>query len=219
MVDYKHFAQVRRIKQLFMSMIFVLVLIGGWFYPFLGYFIPLCMVLGLGIAVSRGRKWCDWYCPRGSFLDYAMSRFSPKKEIPGVLKNFRLRIGVLSVLMIIMLAQIILRWPDPYKIGKFFVTMLTVTTLLGVILALVYHQRSWCFICPIGSMSNWVGRKKHVLKINSSDCVECKLCTKVCPMQIRPYSYKKEGEQLILDGDCLKCASCVSACPKKALSL
>ena len=219
MTDYKVFEKKRRVKQMFLAAVFVLVLMGGWFYPLLGFFIPACMALGLSIAFSRGRKWCDWYCPRGSFWDYVLKPFSPKKEIPLIFKNMVFRISVLTLLMAAMTFQIIKRWPNPYKIGSFFVLLLTVTTGLGIILALFLHQRLWCYLCPIGSISNLAGRNKKPLYIDSETCVECKMCAKVCPMQIKPYAFKKQGREKVGDFDCLKCASCVAACPKKSLSL
>lgn len=42
----------RRIEQLIMGVIFLVILIGGWFNPLFGYFIPLCMVLGISIGLS-----------------------------------------------------------------------------------------------------------------------------------------------------------------------
>ena len=63
MSRFKTFAAHRRAKQVIMTVLFFAVLFGGWFLPLLGYFIPACMVLGVGIAVRRGRKWCDWYAP------------------------------------------------------------------------------------------------------------------------------------------------------------
>ena len=219
MKEHSMFIKHRRVKQLLMAIVFIFVLLGGWFYPLLGYFIPACMLIGIGIALSKGRKWCDWYCPRGSFWDIMIEPFSRKKEIPGFIKSLPIRIGVVVLLMTLMSIQIIRRWPDPYSIGAFFVTMLTVTTALGVIAALLFHQRIWCYVCPIGSMSNWVGKDKHMLQINSEQCVECKLCAKICPMQIKPYTYKKEGTQVVKDYDCLKCGSCVALCPKHSLSL
>jgi ferredoxin len=112
-----------------------------------------------------------------------------------------------------------LRWPSIDRIGMFFVFMLTVTTVLGIILALIFHQRSWCYACPIGTLSNWVGRGKEELGIDSKLCTECGLCYKVCPMQIEPYKFKKEKVESVADGDCLKCGLCVAACPVKALSM
>ncbi len=218
MTEYKVLEKKRGTRQFFMAVIFFIILIGGWKYPLLGYFIPLCMLLGIGIAFFKGRKWCDWFCPRGSFFDVLIMPLSPKREIPKFFKGLLLRISFLSFLMLMMTIQIIKRWPSPYKIGMFFVILLTVTTIIGVILALISHHRAWCCFCPIGSMANWAGRKKHPLKINPSPCTECKLCYKICPIQIAPYTFKNKGMELVKDNDCLKCKLCVSACPKKALS-
>jgi len=218
MAEYKIFQKQRKIRQFIMGIFFLIILIGGWRYSLLGYFIPLCMLLGIGIGLSKGRKWCDWFCPRGSFFDAMIKPISPPKEIPKFFKGLPLRIGMLSFLMLMMTFQIIKRWPNPYKIGMFFVILLTVTTVLGIILALLSHQRTWCCFCPIGSMANWVGRKRRPLKIDSKLCTECKLCHKVCPIQVAPFEFKKEETELIKDGDCLKCSLCVLACPKKALN-
>ena len=219
MTEYKIFEKKRKIRQSIMGIVFLVVLIGGWKYPLLGYFIPLCMFLGMGLGLFRGRKWCDWFCPRGSFFDAFIKPVSPKKEIPKFFKGLPLRIGMLSFLMLMMALQIIKRWPNPYKIGMFFVTLLTVTTILGIILALIYHQRTWCCFCPIGSMANWVGRWRYSLRIDSKLCTECELCYKICPIQVAPFKFKKAGLETIKDWDCLKCKLCVSACPKKALNL
>ena len=202
-----------------MAIIFLIILIGGWKYSLLGYFIPLCMLLGISIGLFKGRKWCDWFCPRGSFFDVLIKPISPKKKISKFFKGLPLRIGFLSFLILMMTWQIIKRWPNPYKIGMFFVMLLAVTTILGIILALIFHQRSWCCFCPIGSMANWVGKRKYPLKIDSKLCTECRLCYKVCPIQIAPFKFKKEEIELIQDGDCLKCKLCVVICPKRALSL
>jgi ferredoxin-type protein NapH len=209
---------IRKVKQFFMGIVFVAILNLGWFYPLLGYFIPFCMLFGIAIGVFRGRKWCDWYCPRGSFYDAFISSISPKRKIPALLKSIYFRVGVLIFLMLVMTFNLVRRWPDPYKIGMFFVTLITISTSAGIILALFFHQRSWCLICPIGTMANLIGKKKHMLTIDSDLCVECKLCQKVCPIQIRPYEFKGKGMQIIKDGDCLKCELCTAACPKKALN-
>lgn len=218
MDEYKTLQKKRIIKQFFMAGLFLLVIVGGWRYPLLGYFIPFCMLLGIGIGFFKGRKWCDWLCPRGSFFDVLIKPISLKKEIPTCFKGLPLRIGMLSFLMLMMAIQIIKRWPNPYKIGMFFVMLLTVTTILGIILALFFHQRTWCCFCPIGSMANWVGKRKYSLKIDSKLCTECKLCHKVCPIQVAPFVFKSQGIQPVGDGDCLKCNLCVFACPSKALN-
>jgi polyferredoxin len=218
--DYEREITRRRGVQIVMAVAFLGIVIGGWRYPLLGYFIPLCMLLGVGLAVVRGRKWCDWACPRAGFLDGVVRPLSPERRIPRIFKSTGLRIIVMAILMGIMISQLIRLWPDPYKMGGFFVLMLSVTTVIGIMFGLFMHQRVWCCICPIGSMSNWVGKKKYPLTLASDLCVECGVCHDVCRIQINPGSFKTAGsDAMVADGDCLKCGLCVAACPKKALSL
>jgi len=217
MEEYKFWQQKRKIKQLLMAIVFILIVIFGWQYPLLGYFIPLCMLLGIAIGLVRGRKWCDWYCPRGSFYDALINNISPKRKIPILLKSMYFRIAVLTLLMMVMTYNLFRRWPNPDKIGMFFVTLITITTILGVILAVIFHPRSWCSFCPIGTVVNLIGKNKAPLKIDSGLCVECKLCFQACPMQIKPYLYKKQGIETVGDADCLKCGLCVAVCPKKGV--
>lgn len=200
-----------------MAPVFLAIIIAGWRYPVLGYFIPFCMVLGISFGLWRGRIWCDWLCPRGSFYDSLVSTISPKKEIPALFKNMFFRIGVIIVLMGLMTFNLVLRWPDVNKIGLFFVILLTVTTIAGIILALIFHHRSWCSFCPIGTMVNLVGGSRFPLKIDSGLCIDCKKCAQVCPLQIKPFVYKTAGVQLVKDPDCFKCNLCVAVCPEKAL--
>ena len=214
---FRLYEQKREAKQLLGSIVFIFILLAGWYVPLLGYFIPLCMLSGIGIGLFRGRKWCDWYCPRGSFYDALAGKLSPQRKIPAALRNMYLRIGVLFLLMLIMGFNLFKRWPNPTMIGMFFVIMLSITTVIGVILAIVFHQRSWCLICPIGTAINLIGRNKYPVEIDSSLCVECKLCAKVCPVQIKPYTFKSKGRQAVRDGDCLRCGLCIAVCPKKAL--
>lgn len=213
----KRTKRARRIKQYGMGGLFLALLGAGWIFPVIGYFIPLCMVAGVGVATVRGRSWCNWYCPRGSFADSFMKLISPEKKIPEVLKSLPVRVGVLAFLMAMLTYQILRLWPDFYAIGGFFMVLLTITTIVGIILGVFFHQRSWCYICPIGSLSSWVGKGKYLLKMNTDACVNCKLCAKTCPMQLAP-NEMKEGTAMVHKGDCLKCGLCVTVCPREALS-
>ena len=197
-----------------------LATIGGWWYPVLGYFLPLCLMVGMSLAPARGRKWCDWLCPRGSALEVVFSRFRKKGRIPAVLKNPALRVGVLLALMAVVIIRIPKAWPDVHAMGSVFVLMLTVTTVVAVVLALFSHPRAWCAFCPGGTMANWVGRGRFPLMIQSK-CTACKKCDKVCPIQVRRWEHRPvEGPAVAVpEPDCLKCGLCVAACPQGALRL
>lgn len=191
-----------------------LVVIGGWFFPVLGFLLLGCIAGALAIAPFKGRAWCDWMCPRGSFYDLFLQKFSRKRNIPAFFKKKQFRILMISLLFGVLGSQIYMSWGDIDRIGLAMVTLLTVTTSTGIILGIIYQQRIWCHICPVGTLSNYMSEGKYPLNINET-CVDCKVCSKVCPMQLNPYSYKEDG--IMGDNDCIKCSICVAACPKKAL--
>jgi ferredoxin-type protein NapH len=211
-------AQVRRrIKQIVVGTAFPLVLGAGWFYPPLGYFIPVCMLMGIGLATFRGRSWCNWLCPRGSFEDAWLARISPKRQIPRVVRAAPLRIGVMAALLGLLTWQTIRLWPDPWAIGGIFVLMLSVTTTVAIILGVVWQQRTWCYLCPIGTVASWVGKHRRPLRMAPERCTQCNVCSRKCPMQLKPVELKAQAT-MRYHGDCLKCSLCVESCPQAALT-
>jgi polyferredoxin len=209
--------KARRTKQLILGTAFLGLLGAGWLYPLIGYFIPVCMLLGIGLAAFKGRHWCDWLCPRGSFEDSLLVRISPQRRIPKVFRGTPLRVGVMGLLMTVLTVQIVRLWPDAWAIGGFFVLLLSITTGAGVVLGLIFQQRTWCYLCPIGTMSNWVGKNRRPLHLAAERCKECNLCARDCPMQLTPAALKNH-EVMPHRGDCLKCSLCVGNCPTGALT-
>lgn len=192
-----------------------LVLLGGWFQPLLGFALLGCMVGAVGIALFNGRAWCNWMCPRGSFFDLFTEKISARRQIPDFFRRWPLRTFMVVMIFSMMGLQWYLSWGDLPAMGLALVRILTITTIVGIILAVIYSPRTWCLICPMGTIANLLAKKDKALRIETS-CVNCKLCTKACPMQLKPYEFRQEG--ILGDRDCIKCTSCVAACPKKALS-
>lgn len=177
------------------------VVLGGWFYPMLGYLLPICMMAAMGIALFKGRYWCDWMCPRGATWDLFLSKLSLKKEVPSFFRSIYFRMLWIMILMGVLALKLphALASLDPInEVGMVFTMLLTVTTLVGIFLGSPTHHRIWCGFCPIGTMSNWVGKGKYALEINSS-CKECKTCHEVCPMQIKKWEYKPEKDWAVVD--------------------
>ncbi len=75
MKNLKKFDKQRKTKQIVNSIFFLLLLFFGWIYfSSFGYIIIGCMAGGIAIAIiTSGRKWCNWYCPRGCFFDIIVS--------------------------------------------------------------------------------------------------------------------------------------------------
>ncbi len=210
----------RSLRQFWLWWILPVILIAGWRYPVLGYFIPFCMLAGIGLAMFKGRSWCNWLCPRGSSFDLVLGRVSRKGKIPLFLRTTPFRILIMAILMGVLLTQLPRFWPSVTGMGRVFVTMLSVTTLVGIVLGIVNHPRNWCTYCPVGSLGNWLGRGKQPLTI-SSDCNGCRVCDGVCPIQVNRWQHRPEQAEaaVVPEWDCLKCGLCVEACPQKALAL
>lgn len=196
-----------------------LVFIGvGLIYPVIGLIAIVCMLAPVLLAPYKGRYWCGNFCPRGSFYDHILAKFSPKKPIPPFFRTKGFRTFMVLVIMTVFSVQMIYAWGDLSAMGAVFVRIIFVTTLVGVLLGLMYHQRTWCSFCPMGTLASWVSAKKKPLPlVVDSSCVSCKLCTKACPLQLSPYTSKGSNEGFT-HSDCLKCNRCVEKCPKKALA-
>jgi polyferredoxin len=195
----------------------------GLIYPIIGAVAIICMLSPVVVAFFRGRLWCGNFCPRGSFNDIILSKISLENKMPNFMKTKWFKLLFLVILMSAFIIQLALSGGNAVVIGIIFVRMIVITTILTIALGIVYHHRAWCTICPMGTMAHYVSRlkisknnAKHVSFV-ADDCVNCRLCTKSCPMSIDVLSHKNNSK--VLDGDCLKCNICVEKCPKKALDI
>jgi ferredoxin-type protein NapH len=176
----------------------------------------ICMVAPIIVSLFKGRFWCGNLCPRGSFYDNVVSKFSKKKKVPKFLKSMWFRTIMVVFMMSMFAIGIYKNWGNFYGIGMVFYRIIVVTTLVGIVLSLFYNHRTWCHFCPMGTIASVISRvrkSKKVLQISSS-CVSCKLCEKKCPLGIVPYDYKGN---ILSHPDCIQCGKCVSVCPKSAI--
>lgn len=190
----------------------------GIYYPVIGLIAIVCMLAPVLVSFYKGRFWCGNFCPRGSFYDNVLAKISPQKPIPTIFRSKRFRTAVLLLIMVLFSVQMYYAWGNLEAMGMVFLRVIFLTTLVGIVLGLIYHQRTWCSFCPMGTLASWVAAKKKPMPLMVADsCIGCKLCTKVCPLQLTPYTAKGSSEGFT-DADCLKCGRCVEKCPKKALS-
>lgn len=176
----------------------------------------ICMIAPIIVSFFKGRFWCGNLCPRGSFYDNVVSKFSNKRNPPKFFKSYYFRAIILAIMMTVFISGVSKSWGNLYGIGMVFYRLIVVTTIIGILLSLVYNHRTWCNFCPMGTMASVVSKfrkSKKVLNVSSS-CVSCKICEKKCPLGLVPYDYKGD---ILSHPDCIQCIQSVTACPKKAI--
>ena len=170
------------------------------------------MLAPVVIAFYRGREWCGLYCPRGSLWDHVLAKINSRTNIPCWAKTKSFRFFMVILIFTVFGWQMANAWPDSREIGLVFLRIIFLTTVAGVVLALAYSPRTWCNICPMGTLAALLSSGRRPIMI-SSGCIKCGLCAKVCPMELSPY----ESELAFSHSDCLKCGKCINSCPKKVL--
>lgn len=85
----------------------------------------------------------------------------------------------------------------------------------------MHGGRGWCWVCPLGALSNlvhYIGSKlgfTYKIKHDPSKCNNCGSCKKVCPTwAIKP----AEKSVAINKHTCIVCKECVTICPLGALT-
>lgn len=218
---YRVTIKLRQFIHQWVWLVLIFFCIVGLIYPVIGGAALICMLAPILVAFFKGRMWCGNFCPRGSFNDIVLSKLTLKRRMPAVFKQTWFRIVFLIVLMSAFAIQLTLVWGNLIMVGEVFVRMIVITTLVAILLGIIYNQRAWCLICPMGTLAHFAAKMGHLngkrkdIRFIKGKCVDCKVCTKSCPIHIEVHRYKQEGR--VTDPDCLKCGTCIETCPKKSL--
>jgi len=147
----------RKRLQLIMIWFLPIIVIGGLFNPFLGYLVVAMMAFFLTLSFFKGRYWCWNLCPRGAFLDIALSRFSRNRPVPKVITRQRFRWSILILMMGFLVVRIARTGGDMALIGGIFVIMCIATTIISIVLGIALKHRAWCMMCPMGFLQEKIG--------------------------------------------------------------
>ena len=201
-------------KKLSFLVLIAYLAVGFFLWPVIGSIALVCMLAPVATAQFRGREWCGVYCPRGSLWDNVIAKFNKRKQIPSWARSSYFRVGALVFVFAVFGWQMAAAWPDFAAIGLVFLRVIFITTLVGIVLGLVYSPRTWCAFCPMGTVASWFSTGKRPLIVNKASCVNCGSCSGVCPMNLAPY----QGAGSFGHPDCIKCGLCIDVCRKGSLS-
>ena len=202
-------------------LILIAYIVVGWLWPATSWVAIICMVGPVAMSAYRGRFWCGHICPRGAFYSQIIERISRHKRIPTPLRSNGFRAFMLMFIMSMFAVQFYYSWGNVDAMGLVFWRLIIITTIVGIILGVIYSPRAWCTFCPMGTLSAIVGKRSakaqkwNIQVLNQ--CKKCTLCAQKCPMQLTPYT-AAGTENGYANADCLRCQKCIETCPLKVIS-
>ena len=223
----KKYSYARRVTQLLVGIYMLLYLgvicnenmqiEGFWYYLFTGVF----EAATIHYAVAKifgpllfGRGWCGYACWTAMILDFLPYKVptQPRRNISWI----RYIVFVVSLVFVLVLFL-----SHVSKIERIMFWAFIVGNILyyatGIILAYAFKDnRAFCkYICPITVFMKPMSYYSLLrITCDTSKCVSCGKCKKVCPMDVDMTDNSRKRKN---GTDCILCFECVKACTKKAL--
>ncbi|HTY12185.1 MAG TPA: 4Fe-4S binding protein [Bacteroidota bacterium] len=190
-------------------------------------FILLAIV---SVSIVMKKSFCSWLCPVGTLSEslwlLGEKLFGKNISLPRWI-DYPLRSLKYLLLLFFLWAVSGMDVPalnsfinSPYnrmadvKMYLFFAHLSTFAlwTMITFMVLSVVVKNFWCrFLCPYGALLgilSWLSPLK--ITREASSCVDCELCTKVCPSNILVH---KAGR--VWSDECTSCMRCVEVCPVK----
>ena len=190
---------------------------GFWYYLFSGVF----EAATIHYAVAKifgplifGRGWCGYACWTAMVLDFLPYNIpeQPRKKL-GFIRYLTFAASLIFV------AALFLAKAGNIERIMFWAFVIGNIAYYGIGIALAYlfkDNRAFCkYICPITVFLKPMSYFSLLrIKCDSSKCVSCGKCKKVCPMNVDVTDNSRKREN---GTECILCMECVKHCPKKAL--
>jgi len=192
-----------------------------------GLFI-LIAILTIGLFFKKA--FCSWMCPIGT-LSESLWLLGKKLFRRNININRWLDYPLRSLKYLLLLFFVVSIWQmdtetlrlfiySPYnkmadvKMYLFFANISTFAlwTIIVLMVLSIVIKNFWCrYLCPYGALLGALsGLSPLKITRNTSTCIDCELCTKACPSNIRVH---KVGR--VRSDECMNCLECVAVCPVK----
>src|SRR3972149_6093729 len=98
------------------------------------------------------------------------------------------------------------------KMFYFFadISQVSLIVISSLFIFSIVIRNFWCrYLCPYGALLGIVSLLSPLkVKRNSSTCIDCNLCAKACPSNI-----KVDKMKTVWSDECTSCLNCIDACP------
>lgn len=178
-------------------------------WPKIAY-IPLILIpLMILSAFFWSRGFCGWVCPRAAFMERYFKYLSFNKNTPMWMNLWWVSILVFVVLI----GRVSYVGFSKGLLAAGF--LLCVVPTIGALLFGWYSPKSWCAICPTGTILKFVDR--GIFRVKKNKCVQCGKCDVACPMSIKVSEVPENS--YINAANCTQCGLCVPSCPIQSLEM
>lgn len=169
--------------------------------------IPL-MVLSVFIW---SRAFCGWACPRAAFLERILSKVSLNKPVPKWMNYY----WVSVLVFVVLISRVSYVGYTKGLLAAGF--LLCIVPTIGALLVGWYSPKSWCSICPTGTLLKTLDKVVGNFKVTKGECNSCGVCDKACPMTVE--SSKVPIYSSIDAPNCTQCGICAGSCPMGTIEL
>lgn len=177
-----------------------------------------------------GRAFCGWACPVGCFQDICMSIKDTRRPkhhwvkyliwtpwFAFIVMGF-FRTGGIHRIDPLYMTENGISVLEPLQYATYF-TVLFVFLVLALSIGRHAFCHYGCWIAPFmifgRKIRNFLGWPSLQLKSKQEACIDCKTCTKNCPMSIDVWYQVKKGD--MEHGDCILCGQCADNCKQKVI--
>ncbi|MBE6069109.1 MAG: 4Fe-4S binding protein [Clostridium lundense] len=177
------------------------------------------------ITIVIGRAFCGYICPLGT-IQTLLNKLAKKLKIKQVKLHGKadkvLRYAKYILLFLILFItykahELILRPYDPWAVFMhlgsgteiFEEFLIGFIILIAILVFSMFIERAWCrYLCPLGATLALIS-PLSIFKVrrNNSNCVDCRACTRNCPMGLNVHS-----QEMASKTECISCGECLSSC-------
>lgn len=185
----------------------------------------ILLIVVFVLALIFRRTFCGNICPLGTLQElfgklrkiFFKKRFIIPIKIDKPLRYLKYIILVAVLGASWKLGTLVIRPYDPWPVYHhlFSEDLLTefpvgIAVFAVTLIGSFFYDRFFCkYLCPMGAFLGIVGKIGYFrVRRNTETCINCRLCSKVCPVNINV-----DKIQDVKTAECLSCNECVNVCP------
>jgi len=190
---------------------------------------PSAFILLIAVVILTfilGKAFCGYICPLGT-IQSLMNKLARKLHIKQIkipekldkpLRLVKYFVLFLVVFLTYKAGELIIRPYDPWAAFMHLTSgtevfeefLIGVIILIALLIASMFVERAFCrYLCPLGAALSITSRFRIFnIKRNPSSCINCKACTRNCPMGLDVLS-----SDSVSKSECISCGECISTCP------